>query len=459
MACGGFTTSIDRAAPAAPSGRSRRAARAIRRAGVRSGRGIPSARADYRGSAMGGPAGRRAGSLGLGASAPHERARSSRSRADRRRRSAAPIRSTRDLGRRRRGPLACSSRDQRPSAIPRPGRCADRGRLRSRKRSIRPVGEARDAARAPRVPPRAADGPSWRRSRAGARDLQVVLVDRSPRPASRGSALRRSDRARPRCAGAVLAARFARRPRTSGRGNLEARGRAWRIGAARVRHPIRGKPRDVRALLKLQGRPGSRSSPDEAARTSPAMSLSGWALSDDLGAAATVALGLIGVGAVVLLLAELRQRERGGAVVASTGLLGVLLFAAAVLRPVRIAVRGTRVGPRVVVLVDQSRRLLIPAAGGTRRSRALSAVRELSKHFKDARLSVLGFGQGATRSLSLDATGAPSGLTVDSDLRAAMGSLADGALERPRAVVVVSDGRLSSPGADEVTAASVGALG
>lgn len=186
------------------------------------------------------------------------------------------------------------------------------------------------------------------------------------------------------------------------------------------------------------------------------MTAGGWALSDDLGATASLAVGALVVIAFALLVAELRARERGGLLVAATGALGILLFAAAVLRPVRVTVMGTRVGPRVVVLVDQSRRMLIPTREGTRRKRAASAVSELEKHFRDARLSVLGFGQGGTVPNPFS-DGAK--LSIDSDLRSAVASLSEGAGERPRAVVVVSDGRLSSPGREAVSAEGLGALG
>ncbi len=175
-----------------------------------------------------------------------------------------------------------------------------------------------------------------------------------------------------------------------------------------------------------------------------------WALSDDLGPLAITVLAVVGVAWIALLLADLRSRERGRLLVASTGALGLLLFAAAVLRPVRVSVRGTRVGPRVVVLVDQSRRLLIPEAGGTRRSRALEAVRLLERRFKDARLAIFGFGRGPAMPLSVDEPASSAELSVESDLSAAMTSLGEGETERPQAVVVISDGRLSTPGPDAI---------
>ncbi|HEX4335991.1 MAG TPA: glutamine amidotransferase [Polyangiaceae bacterium] len=188
------------------------------------------------------------------------------------------------------------------------------------------------------------------------------------------------------------------------------------------------------------------------------MTGSGWALSDDIGVAMSIALGVLGAVAIVLLITELRFRERGGFLVLLSGVVSVVLFSLAVLRPVRIATKSARVGPRVVVLVDQSRRLLIPAGDTTRRKRALAAVKELEKHFHDARLSVMGFGQGAAKTLSSNASSTAE-LTVDSDLRAAAAAATDGESERPRAIVVVSDGRLSTPPPGELDAAAVGAVG
>jgi uncharacterized membrane protein len=186
------------------------------------------------------------------------------------------------------------------------------------------------------------------------------------------------------------------------------------------------------------------------------MSAGGWSLSDDLGGAALLVVGVLVAVALALLVAELRLRERGSLLVAATGAIGILAFAAAVLRPVKVTVMGTRVGPRVVVLVDQSRRMLIPTRDGTRRKRAESAVLALEKRFRDARLSVLGFGQGSTVPNPLSDGAA---LSIDSDLRSAVTSLSEGAGERPRAVVVVSDGRLSSPGPGDVSKDTLGALG
>lgn len=172
------------------------------------------------------------------------------------------------------------------------------------------------------------------------------------------------------------------------------------------------------------------------------MSATSWALSDDLSTAWVIAGSIVALAAIVFLLVELRTREGRGLFVAVTGLVGVACFTLALLRPVRVTVKGTVMGPRAVVLVDRSRRLLIPTSDGTRWSRAVAAVKAVSSRFSDARISVMGFGEGAAQPLS---TSGAVVRTVDSDLSSALSSLAGAAGERPRLAIVVSDGRLTTP--------------
>jgi uncharacterized membrane protein len=189
------------------------------------------------------------------------------------------------------------------------------------------------------------------------------------------------------------------------------------------------------------------------------MNARSWALSDDLSTAAAVVVLCAVVLSLALLLYELGAGRRGGVAILLTGVLAMLCLAGAVLRPVRVDMRGSLVGPRVVVLLDQSRRLLLPEERSTRRELALEAVERLRQRFSDARLGLLGFGQGAPVPLDLEAE--PE-LSVESDLVAAVAALAEDPSERPRAVVVVSDGRLSRPAAGgdaQALRASVGALG
>jgi uncharacterized membrane protein len=191
------------------------------------------------------------------------------------------------------------------------------------------------------------------------------------------------------------------------------------------------------------------------------MNAHSWALSDDLGSTSVAVVGLMVALSVVLLLLELSRRERLGFAIAASGALATLLLGAAVLRPVRVTERGSLVGPRVVVLVDASRRLGLPASGTrTRRDVARSVVGDLRARFSDARLAVLSFGEGAPAVAQDDGT--PARQTNESDLASAVGSIAESPGERPVAVVVVSDGRLSRPtasGDDEALKSAVGGLG
>jgi uncharacterized membrane protein len=171
------------------------------------------------------------------------------------------------------------------------------------------------------------------------------------------------------------------------------------------------------------------------------MTTDSWALTEDLPTAAVVsALVLLAVGLAVLVL-ELRERERFGGLIVLSGIVAILLSGAAVLRPVRITGQTLRVGPRVVVLWDRSRRLLMRDGAETRAERARQAVERLRTQWNHARLEVLGFGEGAPvrEPPEVEPTAATSDLSTA--LRALRGSA-----ERPESVVVVSDGRLTAPG-------------
>jgi len=145
---------------------------------------------------------------------------------------------------------------------------------------------------------------------------------------------------------------------------------------------------------------------------------------------------------------ELRKREGAAVWVLLSGVLALLLVAAAVLRPARVNTRGVSVGAKVVVLVDESRRLLLPSDGTTRRELALRAAQAVSKHFAGARVTIRGFGNGELRPLVVaDALAHtnPSELSDETDLSGALNALAQEPGERPKAIVVVSDGRLARP--------------
>ena len=92
-----------------------------------------------------------------------------------------------------------------------------------------------------------------------------------------------------------------------------------------------------------------------------------WALSEDFGTpVVTLALGvlLLWLG---FLIWELRSRERFGGLIAVTGILAAAFIGATILRPSNVSQKGSVVGSKVTVLVDGSRRLLLPDGDSTRR--------------------------------------------------------------------------------------------
>jgi uncharacterized membrane protein len=97
----------------------------------------------------------------------------------------------------------------------------------------------------------------------------------------------------------------------------------------------------------------------------------------------------------------------------------------------------------VVVLLDESRRLELPAESGTRRQLALRLLGAIGRRSAEARLEWMGFGQAEPK--PLPAHPADHGTTATSDLEYAVRHLGQTAGERPEAVVVVSDGRLTRP--------------
>ena len=179
--------------------------------------------------------------------------------------------------------------------------------------------------------------------------------------------------------------------------------------------------------------------------------------------AAIVACALVLVSLAMLVVFELRRRERGGIAIVVSGVLALVALLLAVVRPVRIAARESVIGAKVVVLADTSRSMALPDDGGTtRHDVATRALAELAKKAKDARLLVLGFGDGAPAPIAASKEGGGesrgSPIAPRSDLTSALHALAASAEERPQAVVVVSDGRLDDPG-EEASKESLAALG
>lgn len=163
--------------------------------------------------------------------------------------------------------------------------------------------------------------------------------------------------------------------------------------------------------------------------------------------AALAACALVVASLAVLLGWELRKRERGGALIVLTGIVALGALLAAVLRPVRIAARESVVGAKVVVLADTSRSMALPDAGrGSRADAMRRALDGIGQRAKDARLHVLGFGEGPPSPYAPAPDAAsPTARAQRSDLTAALRALAASPEERPQAIVVVSDGRLDDP--------------
>jgi len=164
----------------------------------------------------------------------------------------------------------------------------------------------------------------------------------------------------------------------------------------------------------------------------------------------------------VMLLVEMRRRERGGLAIALTGLFAVVALLAAVVRPARVSARESVVGARVVVLADTSRSMALEQPGGPRWQTRDRVLEVLAKASTNARLTVLGFGEGPPEPLPMTLSDrAGEELTTRaprSDLGAALRALAASPEERPAAVIVVSDGRLDDPPEDE-SEASLKVLG
>ncbi len=173
--------------------------------------------------------------------------------------------------------------------------------------------------------------------------------------------------------------------------------------------------------------------PSTATHLAPSSDLPPWAV---------IVAAVLSGASFVLLLVEMRRRERGGMPIAASGIGAVLLLLLAVLRPVRIAATESVVGARVILLADQSRSMDLADGSDHRAVVRDRALDDLLAHRKDVRFVPLGFGDGAPKPRD------PHAVLPRSDLTAALRALARSADERPDAIVVVSDGRLDDPSAD-----------
>ncbi|HEV8246120.1 MAG TPA: glutamine amidotransferase [Polyangiaceae bacterium] len=173
-----------------------------------------------------------------------------------------------------------------------------------------------------------------------------------------------------------------------------------------------------------------------------------FSLSEDLSRAAAMMAIAVVVAWLLFLAYELRRRERQRMLLASTALVAAIFSLLAVLRPARVVARGSRVGPRVAVLVDASRRMLLGAEAGTRWQVAVESAKALGKHLSHARLSYYALSDRELTPFALSGEAQselPNG--GETDLSGALEALSAAPGERPQAVVVISDGRFSQPSA------------
>jgi uncharacterized membrane protein len=186
------------------------------------------------------------------------------------------------------------------------------------------------------------------------------------------------------------------------------------------------------------------------------------AFAEGLTPATVIVAAIVLVAWLAWVIVEVRRSERAGATVLVSAVLAALCVAGALLRPTRVNERGARLGPRVALLVDQSRRLRLPAEHGDRRSVALAAAAALSRRWTQAQVDVYGFGERKLVPLSFARESTLGQLGEESDLSGALAEVQAAPGERVRAVVVVSDGRLSRPAErvdDAGLALSLGSLG
>jgi len=185
----------------------------------------------------------------------------------------------------------------------------------------------------------------------------------------------------------------------------------------------------------------------------------GLALAEGISPVAVTLFVVVVVAWLAWVVVEVRRSERSARGVIVTAVIAALVLLGALLRPLRVRAQSGRVGPRVAVLVDQSRRLRLPLDGGDRRGVALKAARELARRWSTAKIDVFGFADGALAPLALDRESTLGQLGEESDLTRALSELGTTAGDRARAVVVVSDGRLARPAESTDDAALALALG
>lgn len=175
-----------------------------------------------------------------------------------------------------------------------------------------------------------------------------------------------------------------------------------------------------------------------------AFSFGPFQLSGDLSVIAQAGVGLLVLATILLLWVETSRQSRRRPWVFLTGVLGVLALALAVLRPSELRVQGQKVPGLALALVDSSHRLNLRGdETQTRRQVALHAVEALRRSWPDARVEQREFGPGVLQ------VGQSPGFSRQSDLLSTLRQISGQGSERPNAIVLFSDGRLTRPGAEQ----------
>ncbi len=184
-------------------------------------------------------------------------------------------------------------------------------------------------------------------------------------------------------------------------------------------------------------------------------------LSDDLPVMVVVGACLLaGLSFAFLILEVRRMSERRPWLVWLSGMLATVALLLAVLRPARVAQTSAGLGARVTFLFDVSRSMDLESTGEgrTRRERAAALFPQLRAHFGGARQTNLYFGRGPARALG-DSSIQGLRPAAESDLIAALRSVAGATEAVPQAVVLVSDGRFDRPVGEGLTTELDSALG
>lgn len=168
-------------------------------------------------------------------------------------------------------------------------------------------------------------------------------------------------------------------------------------------------------------------------------------LSDDLPLWIQIGVIVLVVLSFVLLWIETRRETSRRSLVLVTGIFATIALSLAVLRPVQLTLKGRAVPGYVMVLVDGSHRLDLPATdrfsslSKTRKQLAQEVVGQLERHLIGAKVVVREF----TDKLLADGV---SGSGATSDLLAALPQALSESGERPQAIYLISDGRMTRPG-------------